>query len=171
MHLISNEMPRLTDASGAIIGRFVVLILTRSWLGKENHELEDRICEQLPGILNWALEGLARLNGNDGRFTGVESADDAITAMRDLASPVAAFVRERCKLDAQAHIAVDEIYAVYKTWADENEYPKASKHVFGRDLRAAFPAVRKSRVGDKARTHVYIGIGWRKDEEADETLL
>jgi putative DNA primase/helicase len=161
MHLISNEMPRLTDASGAIIGRFVVLITTRSWLGKEDHELEGRICEQLPGILNWALEGLTRLNSNDGRFTGVPSADEAVTAMRDLASPVAAFVRERCKLDPQSSIAVDDIYAVYKIWADENEYPKASKHVFGRDLRAAFPAVRKSRVGDKARVHVYVGIGWR----------
>ena len=42
MNLISNEMPRLTDASGAIIGRFIVLILTRSWLGKEDHELEAR---------------------------------------------------------------------------------------------------------------------------------
>lgn len=34
MHLMSNEMPRLTDASGAIIGRFIVLLLSRSWLGK-----------------------------------------------------------------------------------------------------------------------------------------
>ena len=42
MNLISSEMPRLTDASGAIIGRFIVLILTRSWLGKEDHELEAR---------------------------------------------------------------------------------------------------------------------------------
>jgi putative DNA primase/helicase len=173
MHLISNEMPRLTDASGAIIGRFIVLILTRSWLGKENHELEDRICEQLPGILNWALKGLARLNGNDGRFTRVESADEAVTAMRDLASPVAAFVRERCKLDPQSAIDVDEIYATYKTWAAENEYPKASKHVFGRDLRAAFPAVRKERPRqDGRRYHHYTGIGWRKeDEQNDERLL
>jgi putative DNA primase/helicase len=98
MHLMSNEMPRLTDDSGAIIGRFIVLILTRSWLGKEDHELEGRVCEQMPGIFNWALEGLARLNRNEGRFTRVPEAEEAIIAMRDLASPVAAFVRERCIL-------------------------------------------------------------------------
>ena len=96
LHLISNEMPRLTDASGAIIGRFIVVILTRSWLGKEDDALEERFAPELPGILNWALEGLARLNRNDGRFTRVPSAEEAIIAMRDLASPVAAFVRERC---------------------------------------------------------------------------
>jgi putative DNA primase/helicase len=174
MHLISNEMPRLTDASGAIIGRFIVLLLERSWLGKEDHELEDRVCEQLPGILNWALEGLARLNGNDGRFTRVESAEVAIVAMRDLASPVAAFVRERCKLDAQASTAVDELYAVYKTWCEDNEHPRASKHVFGRDLKAACPSIRKERPrhtkGEKRRDQVYKGIRWLKEEEEEDEL-
>jgi putative DNA primase/helicase len=171
MHLISNEMPRLTDASGAIIGRFVVLLLSRSWLGKEDHELEQRICEQLPGILNWALEGLARLNSNDGRFTRVPGAEEAIIAMRDLSSPVAAFVRERCVLKPELQIEPDEIYAVYKTWCEENEYPRASKHVFGRDLRAACSSVSKRRLGDTKRVHVYVGIGWRKSEESESTLL
>ena len=36
----SNELPQLGDASMAIAGRFVPLLLTRSWLGKEDHELE-----------------------------------------------------------------------------------------------------------------------------------
>jgi putative DNA primase/helicase len=168
MHLISNEMPRLTDASGAIIGRFVVLILTRSWLGKENHELESGLLEELPGILNLALDGLHRLNTNDGRFTRVPSADEAIVAMRDLASPVAAFVREHCTLKPQLQVGVDDLYESYKKWAEDAEYPKASKHVFGRDLRAAFPAVRKSRLGDRARVHVYLGIGWRKQDDDGE---
>jgi putative DNA primase/helicase len=172
MHLISNEMPRLTDASGAIIGRFVVLILTRSWLGKEDHELEAGLLEELPAILNWALDGLYRLNSIDGRFTRVPSADEAIVTMSDLASPVAAFVRECCILKPQLQVAVNDLYESYKKWADDAEYPKASKHVFGRDLRAAFPAVRKSRVGDKARVHVYVGIGWReKDEETEASLF
>jgi putative DNA primase/helicase len=170
MHLMSNEMPELTDASGAIIGRFIVLILTRSWLGKEDHELEGRICEQMPGIFNWALEGLARLNRNDGRFTRVPSAEEAITAMRDLASPVAAFVRERCILGATLEIAVDDIYAVYKIWCEESEHKRSSKPVFGRNLRAACPSVSKSRVGPKKeRIWVYLGIGWRKGDESEES--
>jgi putative DNA primase/helicase len=168
MHLMSNEMPQLTDASGAIIGRFIVLILTRSWLGKEDHELEQRICEQMSGILNWALEGLARLNRNGGRFTRVPSAEEAIVAMRDLASPVAAFVRERCTLGAALQIAVDDIYAVYKLWCAETEHQRSSKPVFGRNLRAACPSVSKSRVGPQhERTWVYLGIGWRKGGESE----
>jgi putative DNA primase/helicase len=172
MHLMSNEMPRLTDASGAIIGRFIVLLLTRSWLGKEDTKLEPNLITELPGVLNWALDGLTRLNKNDGRFTEVPSAKEAIIAMRDLASPVAAFVRERCKLDPQASTAVDELYAVYKTWCEDTEYPRASKHVFGRDLRAACPSVRKERPrrrpGETRREQMYVGIRWLKDGDGDD---
>jgi hypothetical protein len=35
---MSNELPHLGDDSTAIVGRFIVLILEHSWLGKENHE-------------------------------------------------------------------------------------------------------------------------------------
>jgi putative DNA primase/helicase len=53
-HVISNELPRLGDASTAIVGRFIILILSRSWLGEENHQLEVQLCEELAGILNWS---------------------------------------------------------------------------------------------------------------------
>ena len=47
--LCSNELPQLGDASMAIAGRFVPLLLTRSWLGKEDHELEPALRAELPG--------------------------------------------------------------------------------------------------------------------------
>ena len=174
MHLISNELPRLTDASGAIIGRFIVLILSRSWLGKENHDLETTLRAELPGILNWALDGLARLSRNDGRFTRVPSAEEAITTMRDLASPVAAFVRERCDLGADKEIAVDDLYDAFKSWCESSEYPKSSKAVFGRNLGAACPSVKRKRPRSHTkRCYVYAGIALRsagqdaKEEELD----
>jgi putative DNA primase/helicase len=40
--IISNELPRLGDASAAIANRFVVLLLQQSWLGKEDLSLEDK---------------------------------------------------------------------------------------------------------------------------------
>ena len=43
LHVISNELPKLGDASTAIVGRFVLLPLSRSWLGKENHRARGRV--------------------------------------------------------------------------------------------------------------------------------
>jgi hypothetical protein len=90
----------------------MLLMLSRSWLGKEDHELEQRLHVELPGILNWALAGLERLTiDNDNRFTRLASAEEAITTMRDLASPVAAFVREKCEINANNDIEVDLLYS------------------------------------------------------------
>jgi putative DNA primase/helicase len=160
LHIISNELPKLGDASSAIVGRFVVLMLTRSWLGKEDHDLEPRLQAELPAILNWSLDGLKRLTSNDGRFTRVPAADDAIVQMRDLASPVGAFVREKCEIGPHLQVAVDALYSSYKNWCELNEHRKDSMQVFGRNLHAVAPGIRKvrSRDGD-ARHNIYTGIG------------
>jgi putative DNA primase/helicase len=161
VHIISNELPKLGDASTAIIGRIVLLPLSRSWLGKEDHDLEPALHAELAGILNWALDGLQRLTiTNDNCFTRLPSVDEAITTLRDLASPVGAFVRERCEVGPTKEIGVDSLYAAYKTWAEDAGHTKLSRNLFGRDLRAAVPAIHKQRQRDDEgdRTHVYVGI-------------
>jgi putative DNA primase/helicase len=163
LHVLSNELPKLGDASTAIVGRMVLLLTTRSWLGREDLTLESALRAELTGILNWALDGLQRLTvANENVFTPVPGADEAITAMRDLASPVAAFVRERCEVATNREIRADDLYAAYKPWADDNGHSKKSKQIFGRDLHAAFPSISVKRpYGDRRR--VYVGIDTRRD--------
>jgi putative DNA primase/helicase len=164
LHVISNELPRLGDASAAVVGRFVLLLLSRSWLGRENHDLEKALRQELTGILNWALQGLHRLTvENDNAFTRTAGADEAIVHMQDLASPVGAFVRERCKINSNKQVEVEVLYTAFKAWCEDSEYPKISKHLFGRDLRAAAPSVRKIRPReDEHRKQVYVGIGLKE---------
>lgn len=160
LHIISNELPRLGDASTAVVGRIVLLLLSSSWLGKEDHGLERALHTELTSILNWALAGLYRLTvENNNRFTRLSSADEAIIAMRDLASPVAAFVREKCQVGHDKEIKVDELYAAYRFWCDDNGHAKATKQTFGRDLRAALPRVSVKRPRElDTRFRSYIGI-------------
>jgi putative DNA primase/helicase len=163
-HIISNELPALGDASTAIVGRIVLLPLSNSWLGKEDHGLVRELQAELPGILNWSLDGLRRLTiENDNRFTRVPSAEDAIGQMRDLASPVAAFVREQCVVGANREVAIDELYDAYKLWCDDNGQQQSTKQTFGRNLRAAVPAlkVKRTREGPREandRARVYQGL-------------
>jgi putative DNA primase/helicase len=168
LHIISNELPKLGDASTAIIGRILLLLTTLSWLGKEDHDLELALQAEMTGILNWSLDGLARLTNNGGRFTRVPSADEAIIAMRDLASPVAAFVRERCRIDAAMEVIIDDLYAAYCSWAADNGHAKPSKQNFGRFLRAAVPSVRVQRPRDAGtRPRFYTGINLAGEADAE----
>ena len=173
LHVISNELPHLGDASTAIVGRILLLPLTRSWLGREDHGLEARLRGEMSSILNWALDGLHRLtvvNGN--RFTHLLSAEEAIIQMRDLASPIRAFVREECQIDAAYEIAVDDLYRAFKIWAENSGHSKKSKQSFGRDLRAVLPWLGKPKQrGTGTRQRVYSGIRLKpngQDEDEDE---
>jgi putative DNA primase/helicase len=161
LHVISNELPKLGDASTAIVGRLVLLLTSRSWLGHEDYTLERDLRAELPGILNWSLDGLERLTSTN-TFTRLPSADEAIITMRDLASPVGAFVREKCEIGADNEVAADTLYAAYKLWADDNGHPKVTKQTFGRDLRAAVPSIRRTRPwGGAERPYIYTGIALR----------
>jgi putative DNA primase/helicase len=160
--ILSNELPNFGDASGTIAHRFLVLTMDRSWLGQENFDLERELAEELPGILNWALEGLVRLVGR-GRFAEPKSSIEAVTAMEDLASPMSAFVRERCDKGPARQVPVDELFTAWRSWCEENGRDKpGTKQVFGRNLQATQPQVRMARPRDgDTRQRVYTGLALR----------
>ena len=139
--ILTNELPRLADASGALARRFIVLRLTRSFYGREDHNLTDRLLAELPSILIWAIEGWHRLQER-GFFEQPGSASDAIEDLQDLASPISAFVRDRCFAAAGAEIRCTELYAAWCVWCElQGRRHPGTVQSFGRDLRAAVPSI------------------------------
>lgn len=158
--VMTNELPRLGDASAAIAGRFVTLILDESFLGREDPTLTRKLVTELPGILNWALEGLDRLT-EQGAFTEADASREAFIALQDLASPVAAFIRDRCVVGPD-DVLVDELWKAWREWCDGNGQHPGTKQVFGRNLRARIPRLRMDRPrGGDDRFRRYVGLSLR----------
>jgi hypothetical protein len=156
--ILSNELPRFGDASGAIANRFVVLAMHESFLGKENMRLTEELTAELTGILSWALDGLDRLT-RQGRFTEPKSSLDSILALQDLVSPKAAFVRDRCEVGMGCEISVAGLFEAWKVWAEENGHRHGTVQSFGRDIRAVVPSLRQARPRDgEDRERRYVGI-------------
>jgi putative DNA primase/helicase len=157
--IISNELPRLSDSSGALVDRLLILPLTHSFLGKEDTGLTEKVCHELPGILLWALEGWRRLQKR-GHFLPPATSADIAMEMMDLASPTSAFVRECCVRDPAAEVATSDLYDAWVVWCKRQGRDQVPNiQVFGRDLRAAMPqiGIRKTREGDE-RVRVYRGL-------------
>ena len=152
--ILSNELPRFGDASGAIGNRCVILQMTNSFLGQENTSLTSELITDLPGILNWSLEGLDRLT-QQGRFTEPKSSIDAVLSLADLVSPVSAFVRDCCERDPAYEIPVAELYNAWRLWCEENGHRVTSVQTFGRDIKSVIPTLHTSRprVGDSRERH------------------
>ncbi len=167
--VLSNELPAFLDASGALASRFVVLRLTGSFAGREDLTLADRLLVELPGILRWALVGLERLRAH-GRVVQPASAAALVQQFERLASPVAAFLEERCVLRPGASIECGELYHAWKAWCQEQgrAHP-GSLPMFGKDLGAACPGVRVIRPRiDGARERHYAGLRLRNAMDPDD---
>lgn len=158
--IMTNELPRIEDASGALASRFLVLALRESFFGREDHTLYDRLEPELPGILHWALDGLDRLRAR-GRFIQPESSNALIQEFEDLGSPMTAFLRD-CTIDLPGvQIRKDKLYDAWKDWCKTNGREHVgTTSVFGRNLRAVKPFISESRSTlHGQRFEFYEGIG------------
>lgn len=182
--LASNELPAFSDASAALANRFLPFKFNTSFLGKEDHGLTARLLKELPGIVLWALEGLARLNQR-GYFQRPSSADELASDLVDQTSPIRAFVDEMCLVGEIYQVDRDELFKAWKKWCEAQGRDHAGTKVsFGRQLSAAFPGVKRSQprtsgTGSEAapsgandgfgtRLNLYAGIRLRHEWEADD---
>jgi putative DNA primase/helicase len=169
--ILTNEVPRFTDASGALASRFIVLVMTRSFFGEEDPGLTDSLLVEAPGIFNWCLDGLDRLNAR-GYFEMPELSKAALQRLQDLASPVGAFVRDRCQVGPAYEVDKDDLFAAWKDWCvGEGKERAGTKAVFYRDLNAAYPGLIEGRPrAEGGRQHIYRGIRLRPPTETvDQT--
>jgi putative DNA primase/helicase len=140
--VLTNELPKLADASGALASRFLILLLTNSFYRKEDLGLTARIIRELPGILNWSLDGWQRLQTR-GHFVQPASSAGAQRDFEDLGSPIGAFLRDRCVMAQFATCRPEDLYNAWCDWCrGQNISHVSTVQMFGRDLRAAVGALR-----------------------------
>jgi putative DNA primase/helicase len=160
--LLSNELPRLHDASGALASRVILLRLLRSWYGKEDHDLTARLLSELPGILLWAIAGWQRLYER-GHFEQPESSRTLLEDLEDLTSPIGEFVRECCVLETGAVVPVDDIFGKWKWWCETKNRMPGDEQNFGKDLLANVPTIHRKRPRkgeERYRAYENIRLRW-----------
>lgn len=136
--IVTNELPRLGDSSGALTSRFLVLRTLESFLGREDMGLSARLLQELPGILRWSLDGLDRLTDR-GHFVQPTASKEEIRELQELASPVRAFLDECCEIAPEYSVPTKELYNRWYVWCDNSGQKPTNAQTFGRDLRAVLP--------------------------------
>jgi len=159
--IMTNELPNMRDASGALLTRVILVKLTRSFAGREDKTLGDRLLRELPGVLNWSIRGWQRLQAR-GYFVQPDTGRELLDDLADMASPITAFIDDRCLLGPEYSVAIDELFSAWKAWCEAHgrDHP-GTMQTFGRDLRAARPeiTVAQRRTSLSSRARFYEGIG------------
>jgi putative DNA primase/helicase len=115
----TNHLPHTRDFSAALFRRAVVLTFNRTFAPDEQDQrLRDKLRDELPGVLNLALEGMAGVFDRGG-FTSAASVEAAKDAWKLEADQVAQFADECLKFERAAQTASAELYRAYESWADD----------------------------------------------------
>ena len=99
---------------------------------KQDHTLKDKLKLEAPGILNWALEGLAQWQANGLQEPAVVK--DATKEYRADQDVIGHFLEARCTKEAGLESPARELYQTYKQWAEQTGEWVMNERVFSNVL-------------------------------------
>jgi len=121
--LAANIFPKISDHSSAFYKRLILIPCDRIFNEAEkNRLLNIQLKAELPGILNWAIKGLARLKKR-GMFEQHDFMKDAVQELEDENNPTNLFFEEFVEVDVSGDIYIEksELFEKYKQWCTKNE--------------------------------------------------
>lgn len=155
--LAANEKPTIRGQDYAIWRRIMLIPFAVTIPeDQRDKELTARLLGELPGILNWALEGCRQW-----QESGLQPPDEVKAATgqyKDEMDLMAEFLEERCICHEDFSIPVSKLYSKYCEWCDDMSIPKSDrlgKIQFGRQVEQR-PGVHQDRTN---KQRAWRGIG------------
>jgi P4 family phage/plasmid primase-like protien len=115
-----NNLPYVGDRSGAVDARILIVPMTRV-IHREHWDLrlDEKLSAELPGIFNFALEGLRRLR-SQGAFTRVGQSEQMSDEYRRMQDIYAAFLEDEswCIL-GDGRTSAGTLYSTFCLWCQE----------------------------------------------------
>jgi putative DNA primase/helicase len=128
-----NEAPRIANTTSGIFRR-VKIVEFPALKGKRDPEVKEWVKAEGAGILNWALEGLARLRERGG-FEFPESVVTATAEFEKANDLPAQFVEEECIVGPAKEIPANLLYSRYKSWCEDNGHRPMSNNRVGEEWK------------------------------------
>lgn len=119
-----NEFPEFRDTTESVYRRIWVLPMEKKVARSAfKFDLVKEFEEELPGILNWAIAGLADLHKNNS-FAACEEGERLLGQYRRQNQPFATFM-EDCvrKGTGSSFLTTTDLVRAYKKWAARNQQP------------------------------------------------
>lgn len=161
-----NTLPPIDETTEGVWRRIRIIPFTRKFREDEKIlDLKDRLDKEIPGIFNWALEGLRRTIA-----TNSVCIPQRAQAVKDKyqreSNIVQVFVEDMCKRGVGYSVGRPEFYREFKKWSIENTYKLKSSTLVGQELQRLGIFSRKTN-----GIYVYDGLTLKNDSVDGEILL
>jgi len=156
----ANQLPVIDDESLAIWRRIILVTFPNRFLGDNvDKEILKKLTtpKELSGLLNIALEGLARIQEKED-FTyipSVEATREKYVAMSD---PIRNFIETQCQLDSWKETPKPKLFKAYGNYCALHKIPVGTNRAFGRSLKKKY----RGTIGE--RQNNWTGIVLRREK-------
>jgi len=132
-----NELPRNVEHTDGFFRRFLVIPFTET-IPEEEQDImlaKKIIASELPGIFNWALEGVTCIMAQK-RFSDSEASKEAVREYQTDSDTVALFVKDmEYRPSADKAVSLKTLYNEYREFSKDDGYRPVSKKVFIKRLK------------------------------------
>lgn len=137
--ILSNVMPFLGDdvSNNSLLRRFLPVAFNVRPT-EADPDLIGRLTAdaELPGILNWMLDGLRLLQDRGMRFPSSETSKLTREIVEE-SNRVISFVRDECRYTPDVTVISTDLYEHYRQWCGRNGHKALSTPSFSKQLLAA----------------------------------
>jgi P4 family phage/plasmid primase-like protien len=155
-----NETPQVRNPNAGFFRRVKIVPFPPLGETKQNPLVKELIKTEGSGILNWALDGLDRLNAQR-TFTVSPAMEAEGQEFRQENDIPALFIAETCEPKADGRVRGSELYRRYADWCRDSGHNPIGKNRIGKEWqRLGFKEIRPKNVVHYAglelkETHVY----------------
>ncbi len=154
----ANDFIPTKDRTHGFYHRFDIVRFSRIFGPEEQKpDLLQELKEELPGIFNWALEGLERLSKQEWKMTRSRFMESCHEEFRRATNPLQIFLEEECIVDRDTIIDAALLREAYKNFCDDRGYKILSDNNLGQELKRLGIERKRKRL-DGIRGYVYEGV-------------
>ena len=165
----ANEVPDLAHEDDAFHERWIHVQLPETVPDDERDEhLDNRLTtdDELSGVLNWALEGYARLM-RQGGFSDERSIDGKKDIWRSQGDSIDQFVDAVLEVDSDTETPKSNVYDAYREFCDDFDLQPEPQQNLTTRLKREHGIRQRRPVIDGEQVRCYVGVGL--PEESSES--
>lgn len=132
------------DRSDGFYRRLLISKVKPVHYDKPDRTLSDQLDKEIPGIINWLLEGLCRVVRNGFIIEPSVRMTQELQSVRDSSDTIQLFMSDEQFIEYTGNkddkVSIKQLYDAYESWCQDNNYLVIHKNTFGKVIRKTYKA-------------------------------
>ena len=151
--LATNSLPQINNSDFGISRRIMAIPFNRTFSAEEQDKtLQSKLMEELPGILNWAIQGCIEWQREG--LKPPKIVQEQVAEYKSSMDSISQFIRDECELGVDCSHSASQFYSEYRNWCLAVGKKPKNQTAFKRALEATKGVYQKR----TAKGNTWFGI-------------